>query len=259
MLLLLGALQAWQLRGGERTPQSQRTDDEEISEWVHACRSAGGGRLVAAVIDTHLPAASRIEALKEVVQQYSSLGLPAKEDAYRLLSARDDVDRALRAGLSDNNPSLMRASLLALRTYEFGDHGDTVAQLIQRVLTNPTVSIQTVRLLAIQYLADFGQRRHESTLIDIIEMGQLADREAAIKGLTAFGTAKAVPGLQATAADPIMRTIRGQALAAVSAIQTRIGPLNPGMISLAEGGGTLSLAPRGGELSQYPKSASGSA
>ena len=254
-LFAFGALLAWKQQRSEQDPRSERREKQELSEWVLACRTEGAGRLVSAVVDTHLPTANRVEALKEVARQYRDLGLPSKEDAYKLLSAREDLNRALSAGLSSNPPALLRASLLALRSHELNGHSDSVAELIQRVLTNPTVNMQSIRLLAIQYLSEFGQRAHEEALIDVVEMGQLEDREAAIKGLTAFGTAKAVPGLQATAADPTMLAIRGHALAAVTAIQTRIGPVEPGLVSLSEDTGNLSLASAGGELSAFPNRA----
>lgn len=248
-LFAFGALLAWKQQQ-ELDLEEDYTEEVEISQWVHACRREDGGRLVAAVIDTHLPVKQRIEALREVCNQYNELGLPSREDAYRLLSARDDLNRAIHAGLNDNAPTLIRASLLAVRSHELSDHADTVAALIQRTLTNPNPNMQTVRLLSIQYLADFGQQAHESTLIDVIEMGSREDRGHAIRGLASFGTARAVPGLQATATNPAMQALRGHALAAITVIQTRIGTIEAGILSISENAGNLSVASRGGQLSQ---------
>jgi hypothetical protein len=251
VLFAFGALIAWKKQQQEAAfEEDDYTEESEISQWVHECRREDGGRLVAAVIDTHLPVRQRVDALREISKQYSDLGLPAREDAYRLLSAREDLNRAVDAGLSDNAPALIRASLLTAKSHELCDHCDAIAALIQRVLTNPTPSIKSVRILSIQTLADFGERAHESTLIDVIEMGGLEEREAAIRGLASFGTARAVPGLQATAANTAMQSIRGHALAAITTIQTRIGPVEAGILSISEASGNLSMADRGGALSQ---------
>jgi hypothetical protein len=248
-IFAISAVYLWIIEKIANREPVEVSPEEELAEWVHQCRSDGTGRLVAAVCDTSLQGSHRLEALKEVLTQYTSLGLPSKEDAYKLLSAREDLDRALRSGVQDNDVNLVRACLVALSKYEIDGHCDGVSALLGRILTNPSTTAAALRPLAIRYLNIHGASRSESVLVDIMEMGTRDDRDLAIIGLRDFGTALAVPSLHATAADPAMSAIRGKALAAIGAIQARIGPIDNGLLSLSEDSGGLSLMPQGGNLS----------
>ena len=248
-VLAICAVFLWRNEAKKPNTTKSKSPEEDLAAWVHQCRGDGNGRLVAAVCDSQLKTSHRLEALREVVAEYTSLGLPSQQDAYKLLSAREDVDRALRAGVNDNNVGLVRASLVALSKYEIDGHTDSVCNLLNRILTNPNQVSATLRGLALRYLTIHGSVENETVLIDVMEMGTAEDRGLAIIGLQAYGTALAVPALHATAADPAMAALRGQALAAIGAIQARIGPLDNGLLSLSEEAGRLSIASQGGQLS----------
>ena len=132
-ILAVCAVLLWFKEGKSQQRPTQNSSEEDLAAWVHQCRSDGSGRLVAAVCDTHLQSSHRLEALREVLVEYTSLGLPSQQDAYKLLSAREDVDRALRAGVQDNDVSLVRASLVALSKYEIDGHSPSVCNLLKRI------------------------------------------------------------------------------------------------------------------------------